>query len=132
MARLKSHPALFIIDMQNGFCLPDGSFGKMGLPNSRFLEIIPTVQRLRALCHARNIPVFFTQMGFNEDYSDAGILTDENPEFRELKGFVRGTWDAQILDELKPASNETVIQKTRNTAFWGTGVDKVLRERGID
>ena len=71
-------------------------------------------------------------MSFNEDYSDGGILIDAIPGLRDLKGFVRGTWDAEILDDLKPQANETVILKTRNGAFWKTGLDKILEERGID
>ena len=132
MARLISHPSLFIIDMQNGFCHPNGTFSKIGMPTSRLLDVVPAISRLRALCHAHDIPVFYTAGSLNADYSDAGIQIDDYPAVRDLKGFVRGTWDAQILDDLQPASNETVIAKTRNSAFWGTRLDAILRERGID
>ena len=132
MARLKSRPALFIIDMQNACCHPSGTFSKLGLPTSRLLAVVPAINRLRTLCHARGIPVFYTEMSLEEDYSDAGYLVESFPGISDLKGFVRGTWDAQIVDGLKPESNETVILKTRNTAFWGTGLDRILVEQGIN
>ena len=132
MARLKSKPALFIIDMQNACCHPSGTFSKLGLPASRLLAVVPAINHLRTLCHACGIPVFYTEMSFKEDYSDAGILVESFPGLSDIKGFVRGTWDAQIVDDLKPESNETVILKARNTAFWGTGLDKILAEQGIN
>ena len=132
MTRLKSNPALFIIDMQNASCDPSGTFGKLGLPVSRHQAVIPAINHLRTLCHARGIPVFYTELSFKEDYSDAGIIVEIFPGLSDLKGFIRGTWDAQIVDDLKPTSSETLILKTRNTAFWGTGLDKILAEQGIN
>lgn len=46
-----------------------------------------------------------------------------------MKAFLRGSWDAEIIDELKPTGDEIVIDKTRNTAFWGTDLGKILEEK---
>lgn len=53
-------------------------------------------------------------------------------ELKKLGAFIRDTWDFEIVDELKPAANEIVINKTRNSAFWGTKLDQLLRDRGIN
>jgi ureidoacrylate peracid hydrolase len=132
MSRIKSSPALFIIDMQNGFCHPSGSFSKVGLPVSRQLSIIPAINKLRSLSHEHGIPIFYTRSAFNEDYSDAGLDVHTKPQLKEVKAFVRGTWDAEILEDLKPEPSDTIVTKTRNTAFWGTSLDKLLQQRGID
>lgn len=131
---LKSHPALLIIDMQNGFCHPAGCFGKLGMPVSNHLAIVPTINKLRAASHAAKIPVVFTRLCYNEDYSDAGVQMEEQPQVKELRGFVRGTWDADILDELAPDTTrgEVVIDKTRNSAFFKTDLEDVLRSRGVN
>lgn len=48
------------------------------------------------------------------------------------KGYcVAGTEGAQIIDELKPLSKEIVIKKTRNSAFFGTNLDSILRRLQI-
>lgn len=131
---LKSHPALLIIDMQNGFCHPDGCFGKLGMPVSNHLAIVATINKLRAASHAAKIPVIFTRLCYNEDYSDAGVQMEEQPQIKELRGFVRGTWDADVLDELAPDTTrgEVVIDKTRNSAFFKTDLGDVLRSRGVN
>lgn len=115
----KSHPALLIIDMQNGFCQSKGSFSRLGLPVSSHLAIVPAINSLRSAFHAKGLPVFFTRMGFNNDYSDSGILLESLPALKDIDAFVRGTWDAEILDELTPnkSMSEVVVDKTRNTAF---------------
>lgn len=131
---LKSHPALLIIDMQNGFCHPDGCFGKLGMPVSNHLAIVPAINKLRAASHAAKMPVIFTRLCYNEDYSDAGVQMEEQPQIKELRGFVRGTWDADVLDELAPDTTrgEVVIDKTRNSAFFKTDLGDVLRSRGVN
>lgn len=131
---LKSHPALLIIDMQNGFCHPDGCFGKLGMPVSNHLAIVQTINKVRAASHAAKIPVIFTRLCYNEDYSDAGVQMEEQPQIKELRGFVRGTWDADVLDELAPDTTrgEVVIDKTRNSAFFKTELEDLLRSRGVN
>lgn len=131
---LKSHPALLIIDMQNGFCHPEGCFSKLGMPVSNHLAIVETINKLRAASHAAKIPIIFTRLCYNEDYSDAGVQMEEQQQIKELRGFVRGTWDADVLDELAPdkARGEIVIDKTRNSAFFKTDLKEVLRSRGVN
>lgn len=131
--QLRSSPALLIVDMQNGFCHPSGTFGKLGMDISNHVAVIPAIQRLRSLAHRHGIPVIFTRIGFAADYSDSGLIGETIPAIKDLKGFVRGTWDAAIVDDLSPdPETETVIDKTRNTAFWGTTLAKTLRELGTD
>ncbi|KAL9621497.1 MAG: hypothetical protein Q9160_004027 [Pyrenula sp. 1 TL-2023] len=133
MNRLKSDPALLIIDMQNGFCDTSGSFSQIGMPVTRQAAIIPSIKHLREVCRAPGIPISYTQTGFAKDYSDAGIAEDELPGLKDTKGFIRGTWDAEIDDELKPESEEeVVVQKTRNNAFWQTGFEQQLAEKDIN
>ena len=43
--------ALILIDVQNEFCHPDGSFGQKGLDLSRVYGIIPPLRALIATAH---------------------------------------------------------------------------------
>jgi ureidoacrylate peracid hydrolase len=117
MSRLLHNSALLIVDMQNGFCHPDGSFSKLTLPVSRHTAIVPAISLLRAWSHSHNIPVIFTRLEFDADYSDSGLVMADQPQLRKLSAFVRGTWDAAIVDELKPREGEYILSKTRNTAL---------------
>ena len=133
MIRLKCFPALLVVDMQNAFCHPSGSFSKIGLPISRHAAIIPAIRHLKSLCNAHSIPIFYTQMAFNRDYSDAGIVIDSiSSTLKNIKALVHSTWDAQIVDDLRPCSRDTLVTKTRNSAFFETNLRRLLRNQGIN
>ena len=132
MAQLKSKPALMIIDMQNGFCNPSGTFGKLNVDTSYHRAIVPAIEHLRQTAKECSIPIIFTRVCFALDYTDSGIILEAMPVIKDLKGFVRGSWDASIIDELAPQADDIVIDKTRNTAFWRTDLQKVLKERGVN
>lgn len=115
--------------MQNGFCHPSGSFGKVGFPFSRHMAIVPTIQHLASLCRTRGIPVIYTRMEFDEDLSGAGLMFEGMPEqMKESGAFIRGSWDAQIIDDVRPDPNDLVVSKTRHSAFFNTDL-KILLEK---
>ena len=134
--RLKGSPALLIIDMQNGFCHPDGSFANMGLPTGRHLSIVPAISTLRSTFRERGYPIIYTREGWNAEYSDSGILLDGAmfAPLKDMRGLIRGTWDFEIIDELAPdeSEREIVLDKTRNTAFWGTDLAQMLQDLGVN
>ena len=53
------------------------------------------------------------------------------PDGRESRVLIRDTWNTDILDEVKPAAEDTVIYKTRYSGFYGTDLDSVLRARDV-
>ena len=134
MVSLKSKPALLIIDMQNGFCHPSGTFAKMGLNISNHSVVIPAIQQLRSLVRKRGLPVIYTRICFKPDYSDSGLIGETVPGLKEMHGFVRGSWDAAVVIELSPdeTTGEMTIDKTRNTAFWRTALEQKLEQLGVD
>lgn len=131
MFHLDSSPALLVVDMQNGFCHEQGSFAKLGI-RSEPTGIVPHINELRSAFRAANIPVFFLRTGYNADYSDRR-LRDRGDRLEKLQGLIRGSWDADILDELTPSTpDEKIIDKTRNSGFFRTALENTLRERGIN
>ncbi|KAK5053291.1 hypothetical protein LTR84_002265 [Exophiala bonariae] len=131
MIQLDSAPALVVIDMQNGFCHKQGSFAKMGMQSDP-TAIVPQINRLRSAFQAASMPVFFVRTGYNADYSDRRPH-DRGDRVEKLGGLLRGSWDAEMIDELMPGPNEEIVNKTRNSAFLGTcSLDKILRERGVN
>lgn len=129
-------PALLIIDMQNAFCHPLGTLVQSGvqIPPSTIDSITLNINTLRAVFHARNLPVIFVGYAFDEGYSNAGILLDDVPHLKKAGFCIRGSWDAAVIDALKPApeKEEIVLEKYRNSAFAaGTQLDELLRVQGV-
>lgn len=129
--RIPDKPALIVIDMQNGFCSEDGFMAKIGLDWRSSAEAIGPVARLLAAARNAHLPIYFTRYSLNADYSDAGLLLEVWPGIEGTGGMVRGTWDADIVDELAPREGETVIDKTRYSAFYDTDLLERLRADGV-
>lgn len=132
MADLGRNPALIVIDMQNGFVDPEGFMNKIGLDYMSSAAAIEPISRLLAAAREAGIPIFFTRYSLNEDYSDAGLLLEVFPQIREAGGMIRNTWDADVCDALAPRQGETVIDKTRYSAFYDTDLEERLLRLGVD
>ncbi len=132
--------ALLVIDMQNGFCHPDGSIPSIAAPlvnNDRVVRRnVEALNRARALGR----PVIFTRHCWDSSMIDAGPayvnpIVDADREMaaalRERGALVQGSWDADVIDELAPWDGEFVIDKPRYDAFLGTRLEQLLRGLGV-
>jgi ureidoacrylate peracid hydrolase len=132
------NPALLVIDMQNGFVSKGGSYDLMGIDTSTYLKIVPNIKSLIHVCRSSKIPIFFTQAV--REGSGIDLLTRTHrilPKSREERIkmrpiCVRGTWDADIVDELSPLTQDHVVIKRRDSAFQDTEIEVWLRSFGID
>ena len=129
---LGARPAAIVIDMQNAFCEEQGFVGRLGLDYLACRRAIEPISRLLDASRAAGIPVFHAMHTLNPDYSDAGVILELFPRIREVGGLARGSWDAEIIEELQPHPGEPVIDKPRQSAFWGTDLAEQLSELGVD
>jgi nicotinamidase-related amidase len=57
----------------------------------------------------------------------------DDPEFEKWPPHcVEGTWGAQVVDELSPQENDFKVRKRRYSAFFGTDLDLLLKELGVE
>ncbi|MWA01633.1 isochorismatase family protein [Actinomadura sp. LD22] len=118
--------AVLVIDMQNGFCHPKGSLPSHHIVLPRINEVV--AQNVALLEEARSVglPIVYTRHVFRPDYVEA------QPRVRarlpmDARPLVRGSWDAEIIDELAPRPADHVIDKSRFDAFLYTELETVLR-----
>jgi ureidoacrylate peracid hydrolase len=134
-------PAMLVIDMQNGFCQPGGSYekygGTIGADLELYRNIVPKIARLLDAARRLKMPVFYTQQVREESGIDLftrlhRIVPERRAEFLRIPACVRGTWDSEILEELKPARGEHTVVKRRDSAFQDTELDLWLRSSYVD
>jgi ureidoacrylate peracid hydrolase len=144
MVRIKSsvfRPALLVIDMQNGYCSPGGSYeqygGTIGADLAAYRDIIPNINKLLTAFREWHIPVFYTQQVREESGIDLftrlhRIVPERRAEFLRIPAVIRGTWDAEIIDELQPQPGDHALMKRRDSAFQDTELDLWLRSSYVD
>jgi ureidoacrylate peracid hydrolase len=133
MLLTRERTALIVVDVQNGFCHPDGSTARMGLDQTLTIAAIPGCARLVAAAREAGVPVIYTRYVFRADYRDGGVLIEHlMPALRDESSLKAGTWDVELVDELQPREDEFVIDKNRPSAFYGTQLEPILTSARID
>jgi nicotinamidase-related amidase len=123
--------ALLVVDMQNGFCHPEGSFPKIGRGLEGAMEAVGNAATAVGQARAAAIPVVFTRHVYRPGRPDEGAaLIRNSPELAGVSGLAVGTWDADVCEELGCAPDDLVVDKVRFDAFQWTSLEPLLR--GLD
>lgn len=114
MARVgREHTALLVVDMQNGFCHPEGSFARLDLDISMCNAAIAGCAELVDAAHEAGVPVIFTRYIYRPDYADGGVLVHELlPALADVKSLAAGTWDADLVDDLGVRDDDFIVDKS--------------------
>src|ERR1700729_2988259 len=93
--------ALLVVDMQNGFCHPDGSFPRIGRGLEGAMDAVANAAVAVARARAAGIPVVFTRHLYRPGRPDEGAaLIRNSPELAGVSGLAAGSWDADVCAEL--------------------------------
>ena len=134
-----AHVALIIIDMQRDFVDPGGFGEALGNDVALLRRAVPPTARVLDGARKAGILVIHTREGHRPDLADlppakkargrhAAGIGDPGPMGRIL---VRGEPGHDIIDELRPAAGEPVVDKPGKGAFYATDLDAILRSRDI-
>jgi len=122
--------ALLVIDVQKG------EYNKEYIennPHEKYLfdriqnKVIPNGKKIIESCRNKKIEVIYTVVECltldgrdrSLDYKISGIFAS------------KGSWQAEVVDELKPLENEIIIPKTSSSLFNSTNFEYVLRNLSI-
>ena len=125
--------AVVLIEYQNDFTTEGGALHQ---------AVSEVMDETAMLAHTREVvkaarnagaTIMHAPIAFTEGY---GEIT--NRPYGILKGvvdgqaFVKGSWGAQIIDELTPATGDIVVEGKRGLdTFASTNLDFILRSKGI-
>ena len=112
--------ALIIVDMVKDFTKPGGA---VYYPQNQ--AVIPAILRVRQACRDKNVLTVFLKQTLR-----AG---KEDPAFAGMRlNCVEGSGGEELDDAFEVNPEDYVIQKRRYSGFYGTDLDLVLRENGIE
>jgi nicotinamidase-related amidase len=125
MAYDPTDTAVIVVDMQNGFCHPDGS---LHAPASE-AAIEPVNDVIRTGRDA-GAPIVFTRDVHPPEQFDDNHYYDEFDRWGDH--VVEGTWDAELVAELDVRDGDHVVVKHTYDAFYRTDLEGYLDAHGID
>jgi len=110
--------ALLIIDMLNDF-IQEGA--PLRVPGAD--RIIPNIKREVGKARSEGVPVIYICDRHRKD----------DPEFKVWPPHaIEGTRGAEVVDELKPQRGDYLVPKLTYSGFYGTDLERILRELGVN
>lgn len=139
-----SKTALLIVDMQNDFCTEGGWLHSRGIDITPNKAPIAPLKALIETCRREDVPVVWVNWGVRKDLLNIApsLRHAHNPRGLEpglaqpvpgtrSEVIARGSWGAEVVDEINPGTADHQIVKHRFSAFWDCETDAVLRNLGI-
>ncbi|MBC7610885.1 MAG: isochorismatase family protein [Polaromonas sp.] len=135
--------ALVVVDMQNDFCTKGGYLDYRGIDVTPDRAPIAPIAALVPVLRSEGVPIIWLNWGVRKDLlnihpsllhahthdgSGAG-LGEQIPGGAEI--LRKGSWGAQIVDELNPGEQDIHVTKHRFSGFWDTELDSILRNMGV-
>lgn len=125
--------ALVVVDMQHAFASPGGLVERLGGDLATSRAVIPRVRALLDAARRAGVAVVFLRV---VDAPGGASVAPAERARREriglpLEAVPEGGWDSEIIPEVAPLAEETVVVKRRLCGFVGTDLDLVLRSSGV-
>jgi nicotinamidase-related amidase len=136
--------AVVVIDMQNDFCAPGGWFDASGHDLEPMRRPIPVLKSLLPPLRDAGVAVIWLNWGNRPDLANlppsvlaAGTRVGQGLGYGRMRPdgrgpiLERGSYGAQVIDDLEVHASDIVIHKVRFSGFPDTDFDSVLRNRQI-
>lgn len=91
-------------------------------------DALPDLQALLDTARTAGVPVVHTVAGVAASTTTLRTATSTSAGSHGLPT----DWDDRIVDPLAPVAGEVVIAKNRASAFFGTTLDTILRQAGVE
>ena len=125
------HTAVLVIDVQNDFCAPGGHTEvNLGKDVIDCQAVVDPIVRLVASARSVGAVVIWVKADYNRTYLSPPLHARQVARGVANAYCVAGTWGAELY-RVSPEDGDMVIQKHRHSAFIGTELEQILRDRGI-
>lgn len=138
--------AVIVVDMQNDFCSKGGLLDRAGINISAAQKAVAPTRKVLSAARRAGIKIVYLKMGFRADLSDLGDTDSANrvrhlrfgvgqpciaSDGRQGRFLIRDTWNTDVIEELRPQPEDSVLYKHRFSGFYQTELDDILRRLGI-
>jgi nicotinamidase-related amidase len=126
-----SHTAILVIDMQEDYCFVAPR--RLGLNSAPLFDIIPVIGHLVACARMVGaLPIFVQGTLAADGHTHSGVAIANQIHVWGTYGVSADTAPGRdFVDGIGYLPKDIVVMKRRNSAFYGTELDLVLRCNGI-
>jgi nicotinamidase-related amidase len=129
-----ARPVVLVVDIQN--CM----VGERGRESADYpiscgesgWRAIDASMDIIAGARAAGVPVIYLRFGLDRNGKDGGIFARKIGSGSGEYSFLRNTHGGEIVADVAPREGELVFDKIKHSAFFGTPLESILREQGID
>jgi nicotinamidase-related amidase len=126
-----AHCALLVIDMQNDFCAEDGYLHRLtGADMSPNAALADRIMSLVDTARAADVPVIWVVACYDPDKVSESQLARQRAAGISDTCCESGSWGSGFFG-VTPAPDEPVVTKYCYDGFFRTGLDALLKERGV-
>jgi nicotinamidase-related amidase len=125
--------AVVLIEYQNDFTSEGGALHEAVAEVMDKTDMMANTRQVLDAAREAGVTVMYAPIAFADGYNELsshpyGILKG----VVDGKAFIKGTWGAEIVDELVPAAGDIVIEGKRGLdTFASTNLDFILRSKAI-
>lgn len=124
--------ALLLLHWQNDIAMPSG---KLARDMPQRLAAAHTVEHVQAVLKAsreKGMLVVYVNASHRPGYPEVSPSTSSmSSSIAKAGGLMRGSWGAEVIDQLKPLAEDIIIYNYSSSAFGYTELDLILRNKGI-
>lgn len=124
--------ALVVVDVQNDYCHADSPMvTKAGLDVGAAQAMLPRLLHLVDAARAAGALVIWVRM-VRTEFTRSEVEREQRERVRPGAADIcrEGTWGAEFY-RVEPAEGEPIVNKARYSGFVDTGLELILRSRGI-
>lgn len=124
--------ALIVIDVQNDYCHIEGVFSKAKKVDlSHVQKAMEKLPSFIESCRRAGLPIIFVRT-IHSDWTDSPSWQKRLEGAADKMDICRsGTWGSEFYG-MQPRESDCIVIKHRYSAFIGTDLDLILRNRGIE
>ena len=124
--------AVILIEFQNEFCKPKGKLYEVVKDEVQRQNTVANAVKLATDARAKGCVIIHCPFVFDEKWAEKHCMVGILHKLKEGGAFRRGTWGAELIDELRPVKGDVVLEGKRAlSAFTNTGLKDILKERDI-
>lgn len=126
--------ALIMIEFQNDFLSEKGAMAGAGIwKRAKDSNVVANTKKVLEAARRAGIPIIHSPISFREGYPEVA-----STPFGLFKGaadanaFKKGTWGAEIVEDLTPKEGEMVLDKRRLCAFCDSELGGLLKNLDVE